>query len=88
MQYAIIGRSWLDVDGGETKYIHFVLNQRTVPLGLSLPECDAARKDGWCELGAFLKAQDRMARLARFDYACFGDYPDYGYGEVTDGAPP
>lgn len=58
--------------GGETKYIHFVLNQRTVPLGHSFPECDAARLDGWCELETFLKVQEKMPELANFDETCFG----------------
>ncbi|KFA70504.1 hypothetical protein S40285_00632 [Stachybotrys chlorohalonatus IBT 40285] len=75
------------LDGGETKYIHFILNQRTLPLGKSFPECDADRKDGWCELDTFLEVQERMADAARFDYACFGDYPKTPYGTVTDGAP-
>ncbi|KAK2590509.1 hypothetical protein QQS21_011812 [Conoideocrella luteorostrata] len=74
--------------GNETKYIHFVLNQRTVPLGKSFPECDADRRDGWCELDTFIKVQDGMVAKANYDYACFGDYPAIKYGEVTDGSPP
>ncbi|KIE03226.1 3-phytase A precursor, partial [Metarhizium majus ARSEF 297] len=74
--------------GGKTKYIHFVLNQRTLPLGKSFPECDASRRDGWCELDAFIKVQDGMAARANFDHACFGDYPAVKYGEATDGVPP
>lgn len=57
---------------GETKYIHFVLNQRTIPLGYSFPECDAARVDGWCELETFLKVQEKMPELANFEETCFG----------------
>jgi len=72
--------------GEETKYIHFILNQRTLPLGKSFPECED-RKDGWCEFETFLKIQDGMADKAQYDHACFGDYPDVEYGEVTDGAP-
>lgn len=74
-------------DGEETKYIHFVLNQRTLPLGKSFPECGADRKDGWCELETFLKVQDKMAELANFDFACFGEYEKLPYGKVTDGRP-
>ncbi|POR31220.1 3-phytase A [Tolypocladium paradoxum] len=74
--------------GEGTKYIHFVLNQRTLPLGKSFPECDGSRKDGWCELGTFLRVQESMPAKAKFDYACFGDYPKVSYGEVTDGVPP
>lgn len=74
--------------GGPTKYIHFVLNQRTLPLGVSFPECDAARRDGWCELDTFIRVQEGMAAKAQFERACFGKYPAVRYGEVTDGAPP
>jgi len=73
-------------EGGETKYVHFVLNQRTIPLGLSLPECDASRVDGWCEFEAFLRAQEKMPGLAKFQHACYGAYPLDAY--VEDGAPP
>lgn len=59
-------------EGGETKYIHFVMNQRTVPLGYSFPECDAGRLDGWCELETFLKVQEEMPKLANFDETCYG----------------
>lgn len=75
------------LDGKETKYIHFVLNQRTVPLGKSFSECGADRKDGWCELDTFLKVQEGMADKAQYDHACFGDYPSKSYDEVKDGAP-
>jgi hypothetical protein len=73
--------------GGETKYIHFVLNQRTLPLGHSFPECDPGRKDGWCELETFLSVQDSMADKANFDIACFGDYSYRPFDEISDGAP-
>lgn len=76
------------LQGGETKYVHFILNQRTLPLGKSFAECDAERRDGWCELDTFIKIQEGMAGKAQYDHACFGDYPAVKYGEVTDGAPP
>ncbi|KAG6005252.1 hypothetical protein E4U21_000289 [Claviceps maximensis] len=75
------------LQGGATKYIHFVLNQRTLPLGKSFPECDPERRDGWCELDTFLRIQEGMPARAQFEHACFGDYPAVRYGEVTDGAP-
>lgn len=43
--------------------------------------------DGWCELGTFLKVQENAEALARYDYACNGDYAGVPYGDVTDGAP-
>lgn len=73
--------------GGETRYIHFILNQRTLPLGKSFPECDPKRKDGWCELDTFLKIQEEMPARAKFDYSCYGDYEPVPYGELTDGVP-
>ncbi|KAH6898591.1 histidine phosphatase superfamily [Thelonectria olida] len=72
------------VDGNETKYIHFILNQRTLPLGKSFPEC-GDRIDGWCELDTFLEVQEKMYDTARFDYACFGDYDPIHYGDVKNG---
>jgi len=75
-------------DGGETRYVHMVLNQRTVPLGVSFAECDAQREDGWCELNTFLEVQSRQPALAQFEWACFGDWEEPPYGETTDGAPP
>ncbi|KAM7223157.1 acid phosphatase [Rhypophila decipiens] len=68
-------RSGYEEEGGgkETKYVHFVMNQRTIPLGWSFPECDATRLDGWCEFETFLKVQEDMPRRARYEYACFGD---------------
>lgn len=75
------------LDGDETTYIHFILNQRTLPLGFSFPECGVDRLDGWCELDAFLKTQENSAALANYDYACNGDYAAVPYGSITDGAP-
>lgn len=74
--------------GPQTYYVRLMLNQRTVPLGWSLAECDASRKDGWCELEAFLTAQERMPALAQYEYACFGNYSIPPYQQVTDGVPP
>ncbi|ROT40078.1 phosphoglycerate mutase-like protein [Sodiomyces alkalinus F11] len=74
-------------EGRETKYIHFVLNQRTLPLGVSFPECDSKRVDGWCELETFLEVQEAMPALADFDHACFGEVDVLPYGSVNDGRP-
>jgi hypothetical protein len=75
--------------GGETKYVHFLLNQRTVPLGWSFPdECDVFRVDGWCEFEAFLRVQEQMPGLAKYEHACFGEYPSEPYGYTMDGSPP
>jgi hypothetical protein len=81
-------RSGYAATGGETKYVHFVLNQRTVPLGWSFPDCDVGRVDGWCELDTFLRVQEEMPGLAKYERACFGDYPAEPYGFTADGSPP
>lgn len=73
-------------EGEETKYIHFVLNQRTLSMGLNFPEC-GDRDDGWCELETFLKVQEGSLEKAKYEYACFGEYEAAAWGEVTDGAP-
>ncbi|QYT00995.1 3-phytase [Trichoderma simmonsii] len=73
--------------GEEQKYVHFILNQRTIPLGLSFPECDADRKDGWCEFDTFVKIQEGMSEKASYDHACHGEYDKEPYGKITDGAP-
>lgn len=75
------------IDGEETTYVHFVLNQRTLPLGWSFEECGVDRVDGWCELGTFLEVQKKQMPLARYDFACNGEYDVVPYGEITNGAP-
>lgn len=75
------------IEGKPTSYIHFLLNQRTLPLGFSFPECGADRLDGWCELETFLKVQERSTPLADYDFACNGKYDAVPYGTVTNGAP-
>ncbi|BFZ55715.1 hypothetical protein PYCC9005_002756 [Savitreella phatthalungensis] len=74
-----------DYGGNATQYIHFLLNQRTVPLGRSYALC-GNRTDGWCELGAFLNATANLTQQANFDYACFGNYTPPAYGQITNGA--
>ncbi|KAF2731614.1 phosphoglycerate mutase-like protein [Polyplosphaeria fusca] len=74
------------LEGEPTDYVHFVLNQRTIPLGKSLKEC-GNRDDGWCEMKVFLEVQQEQIELADYDYACFGKYRDLKYGHVADGRP-
>lgn len=74
------------LDGRPTSYVHFILNQRTIPLGRSHKEC-GDRDDGWCEMETFLKVMEEQVELADFDYACFGDYEPPAYGDITDGRP-
>jgi hypothetical protein len=72
--------------GGETKYVHFLLNQRTIPLGTSYDAC-GKRDDGWCELSTFLDVIKLQYQDAEYDYSCFGDYDVVPYGQLTNGVP-
>jgi hypothetical protein len=72
--------------GSSTSYVHFIVNQRTVPLGLSFQEC-GLRDDGWCEIETFLMAQKTQIELANYEYACYGNYETVPYGNITNGAP-
>lgn len=74
-------------DGEPKKYIHFILNQRTIPLGKSFPSC-GQRADGWCELQTFLKTQADAMQQSDYNFACNGNYTPPKYGEVSNGAPP
>jgi hypothetical protein len=72
---------------GEPKqYIHFILNQRTLPLGLSFPEC-GDRTDGWCDLEIFLTLQDTKFDESQYEHACFGEYDPVPFGTLNDGVP-
>ncbi|KAF2677568.1 phosphoglycerate mutase-like protein [Lentithecium fluviatile CBS 122367] len=81
------GDNGLYLGGGPTKYVRFLLNQRTIPLGKSLEKC-GDRDDGWCEMATFLDVQREQIELANFESACFGDWDDINYGDVRDGRPP
>ena len=72
--------------GPPTSYVHMVLNQRSLPLGASHPEC-GARDDGWCELGVFARWQAANLPRAQYKHACFDNYPVVPYGNITDGVP-
>ncbi|KZF26967.1 phosphoglycerate mutase-like protein [Xylona heveae TC161] len=74
------------IGGPPTTYIHFIVNQRTLSLGRSFPEC-GLRADGWCELGTFIDIQKGSLKEADFDFACFGNYPSLPYGSIKNGAP-
>ncbi|KAL9587999.1 MAG: hypothetical protein Q9203_003182 [Teloschistes exilis] len=72
--------------GPVTSYIHFIINQRTLPLGASFPAC-GNRTDGWCELNTFLQVQNGSLAAAQYDYSCNGKYPAVPYGSLTNGVP-
>ena len=73
-------------EGGPTSYVHFVLNQRTIPLGKSYTQCGSLQ-NGWCEFGAFLNATVNIVEESQFEYACFGNYSSVPYGTLTNGVP-
>jgi hypothetical protein len=78
--------AYSSASGNPTQYIHFILNQRTIPLGKSFPAC-GSRTDGWCELGTFLQVQNTSLATAQYDYSCNGKYPPVPYGNLTNGVP-
>ncbi|KAJ5219140.1 acid phosphatase [Penicillium cinerascens] len=71
---------------GETRYVHFVQNQHTVPLHARFDACEY-RGDGWCELSTFLKVQKESLAKAEYQYACFGNWTVKNWGTVRDGVP-
>lgn len=72
--------------GSPTSYVHFLVNQRTLPLGPSFPSC-GNRTDGWCELNTFLNIQAGSLAASQYNYACNGKYPAVPYGSLTNGVP-
>ena len=73
--------------GDTTKYVHILINQRTVPLGRQNNSGCGDRVDGFCELHTFIAWQQSNLAIAQFEYACNGDYAVVPYGEVTNGVP-
>ena len=71
---------------GKTTYVHFLLSQRTIPLGKSWKQCDD-RDDGWCEYSAFIESLKDSLKTAQYDYACNGDYPNAIWGQIRNGVP-
>lgn len=55
--------------GPPTSYIHFIISQRTLPLGASFAAC-GQRTDGWCELQTFIQIQSQSLKNASYDYSC------------------
>ncbi|EME45679.1 hypothetical protein DOTSEDRAFT_171250 [Dothistroma septosporum NZE10] len=72
--------------GGRTRYIHFILNQRTIPLGASFAKC-GNRDDGWCELTTFMDIQATKLQEAEYNYSCNGNYAAVPYGTLNNGVP-
>ena len=72
--------------GSPTSYVHFLVDQRTLPLGPSFPSC-GNRTDGWCELSTFLNVQAGSLAASQYNYACNGVYPAVPYGSITNGVP-
>lgn len=78
------GNNTESVGNGKTKYIHALLNDRTLPLDQqSIPVCEP-RADGWCEFDTFVEYLDTLYKEAEFEESCHGNYT---VGEVTNGVP-
>lgn len=75
------------MSGGPTTYIHFVLNQRTLPLYPGIKAC-GDRSDGYCELTTWMNFQQDAAKKANYNYSCYGNYSALPFDSVTNGAPP
>ncbi|KAK8166332.1 histidine phosphatase superfamily [Phyllosticta citrichinensis] len=78
--------SFYNTTGAPTKYIHFILNQRTLPLHRSFAACEY-RDDGWCELETWMRTRKSKLEEAQYEWSCFGDYPATPYGTVWNGVP-
>lgn len=78
-------RSALAVNGtSTTKYIHFILNDHTLPLHANVPEYCPERADGWCEFNNFTTYLDTLWSGAEYEKSCYGDIAN---ATVTDGVP-
>ena len=78
---------YYDMSGPPTKYVHILLNQRTIPLGVSYSSC-GQRDDGWCEVNTYLDVLGGLLSQAQYEYSCFGSYAPPPYGSITNGTPP
>jgi len=72
--------------GNATTYVHFVLNQRTIPLGVNYPGYCEERDDGWCVMSDFLSATAGAYNASQYATACFGNYTG-SYGTFMNGNP-
>ncbi|CCG83757.1 protein of unknown function [Taphrina deformans PYCC 5710] len=74
----------IDCDG--TDYVHFTLNQRTVPVNATKYGAGYRSGDGWAKLSDWLHGMSDRNELASWDRACFGEYPTDGK-QFSDGRP-
>lgn len=68
---------------GATDYVRFVLNGAPLPLA-GVNGCDHA-KEGFCEVGDFLRGVPRLKRKAMYQRSCYCDFTS-GH-QVGDGRP-
>lgn len=75
-------------EGGasEEEYIHFTLNQRTVPIDADKYGRGRSTGDGWAKLRPWLEGMRDRNALADWNRACYADYPTDGI-DFTDGRP-
>lgn len=74
-------------NGTTSTYVHSLLNQRTIPLGRSIPAC-GNRTDGWCPLQTFIAYQQNQTALAQYEYNCFASYSVSPSATITNGVGP
>lgn len=75
----------IECSDAEDDFIHFTLNQRTVPLGAKYGN-GYTKGDGWAGLSTWLKGMSDRNELAEWNHACYDDYPHEGI-DFTDGRP-
>ena len=71
-----------DEEVGETRYVRFKLNERTLPH----PGCPW-RRDGMCEMATLIEVLKEEEKKAMYDFACFGEYEAVEQGRLMDGHP-
>lgn len=76
----------IECSDADDDFIHFTLNQRTVPIGAKYGTGYMAG-DGWAGLTTWLQGMSDRNELASWQHACYDEYPHDGIN-FTDGRPP
>lgn len=80
--HPVLGDREYDFGGGETRYVRFKLNERTLPH----PRCPE-RRDGLCELEGLLEILRDEESKGTYEHACFGEYDAVPFDKIKDGRP-
>lgn len=76
----------IECEDEQDDFIHFTLNQRTVPLDTRKYGSGYRKNDGWAKLGSWLSGISDRNEMAAWNYACYGEYEFDGI-DFTDGRP-